>query len=138
MSSKTVKNAITSYLQSTWTDTDVIEVENIYVDQPSNADWLALQFPGAYISQQALGNQCWREDGQLIPTERVVSGAGTASLDTHYENILPLFMGEDISGVHIRGMTTPTYAFDESQQENESGNAYRYIVTVDYYFDRNN
>lgn len=138
MSSKTVKDAITGYLSANWTDTQVIPVENIYVDQPPNADWLALQFPGAYISNQALGNTCWREEGNFVLSLTGVSGEGTTSLDAHWEKLLPLFMGEDISGVQIRGMTTPTYASEEGRQENESGNAYRYIVTVDYYFDRNN
>ena len=138
MSTKTVKDAINGYLASVWTDTDVIPVENIYVDQPDDADWLAVQYPGAYISNQAIGNTCWREEGSFTLSLTGVSGQGTADLDTHYENLLPLFMGEDISGVIIRGMTTPTYAFEEARQENESGNAYRYIVTIDYYFDRNN
>jgi len=137
MSTKTVKDTINAYLQSQWTDTAIVQVENIFVDQPDDADWLALHFPGAYISAQSLGNLCWREEGQFILSLVGVSGAGTAALDAHYENILPLFMGEDIGSVHVRGMTTPTYAFEESGQEN-SGNAYRYIVTFDYYFDRNN
>ena len=138
MSTKTVKDAITGYLKSVWTDTDVIEVENIFVDQPGDVDWLAVQFPGAYISNQALGNTCWREEGTFTISMNGVSGEGTDAQDVDYEKILPLFMGEDISGVHIRGMTTPTYAFEEGKQENESGNAYKYIVTIDYYFDRNN
>lgn len=138
MSTKSVKDIINAYIASVWTDTEVLEVENIFVNQPPDADWLAVQYPGAYISNQALGNVCWREEGTFTFSLCGVSGEGTAALDAHYEKLLPLFMGENISGVNIRGMTTPTYAFEEGKQENESGNAYKYIVTIDYYFDRNN
>lgn len=138
MSSKLVKDAFNAYLQANWTDTDIVEVENVYVDQPVDADWVAVQYPGAYISNAAITNHCWREEGQIVVSLTGVTGTGTTSLDTHFENLLVLLMGQDISGVQVRGVSTPTYAFEERRQENESGNAYRYLITVDYYYDRNN
>lgn len=138
MSSKSVKDIFNAYLQANWTDTPIIEVENVWVDQPNDADWIAVQYPGAYVSNAAIQNNCWREEGQIVVSLTGVTGEGTTSLDTHYENLLPLLMGQDISGLVVRGVSTPTYAFEERRQENESGNAYRYLITVDYYFDRYN
>mgnify|MGYP000414236742 CR=1 FL=1 len=135
MSSKTVKTAINAFLQSSWTDTPIKEVENIYVDQPRDADWIAVQYPGAYQNVIAISNRCWREEGTFILSLVGVSGEGTDALDTIGEDIMNLFRGENINGVNIRGMSTPTYAFDESRQESDSGNAYRYLITVDYYYD---
>jgi len=134
MSSKAVKDAITGYLKTNWTDTDIVDIENVFVDQPETA-WVAVQYPGAVEYAAAIGNSCHREEGTFIINLVGVAGAGTDQLDVLGATMMSLFRGKAIDGVIIDLVTTPSYSEDEARQENESGNAYRYLLPIDYHYD---
>jgi hypothetical protein len=135
MSSKPVKDAVTGYLKTNWVATEVKEIENIFVDNPGEEEWVGLQFPGAVEYAAALSNNCFREEGSFSIGLFGISGAGTDSLDTLGVTMMGLFRGQAIDGVIIDMVTTPSYREDEDRQENESGNAYTYVISVDYHYD---
>ena len=108
MSSKAVKDAVTSYLKTNWTDTPIIEVENVFVDQPSDEEWVALQFPGSVEYAAAISNNCYREEGTFIISLIGVSGTGTDALDILGDTMMGLFRGKAIDGVIIDMVTTPS------------------------------
>ena len=138
MSSKQVKDRIKTYLKSVWTDTKIVYVDNVYVDQPDDEDWLTVQFQAAFMSNEALGNNCWRETGAINVSLVGISGEGTDALDGYFETLLPLIMGQDIDGIVVDSMTTPAWATSESHEETMGGNAYRYMFSIQYHFDRYN
>ena len=135
MSKKAVKDAVSTYLAANWTDTTILEIENIHVDQPPNEAWVALQWPGSVEYAAALSGCCYREEGTFIINLIGVSGEGTDELDTLGDTMMDLFRGQTIEGVIIDMVTTPSYREDEDRQENESGNAYTYVISVDYHYD---
>ena len=135
MSSKAVKTAINDYLAANWTDTVILDVENVHVQQPADAAWVGLQWPGSVEYAAAIGGTCYREEGTFIINLVGVSGQGTDELDTFGETMMGLFRGQNIDGVVIDMVTTPSYREDEDRQENESGNAYVYLISVDYHYD---
>lgn len=138
MSSKYVRDVIKDYLESNWTDTVIIDTENIFSSPPPGLDpWMGLMFAGGVETRPCLGAldvTRKRELGTIQFIVFVASGTGTDVALTYAERIRDLIRGKNLSGVEMQTVDPPDTAIP-AQAQSSSGNFYGYSVSCDYEYD---
>lgn len=138
MSSKYVRDQVKAYVAANWTDTVIIDSENIFEDPPKTLDpWLTMRFDSLPEVAPCLGPRELvrkREDGSISLVVYVEVGTGTDAALQYAEDVRDLMRGANINGVIIWGADPPDTAIP-SQAQSSVGNYYGYSVTCDYQYD---
>lgn len=134
MSSLVVKEAAWAILESNWTETRIIDFENLASGvNNSMTPWVSLQFGMATEDQIGLGDaptRYWREEGFVHVLIAVPSRSGWKDCDTFAKKLGILFRGKQVTeDLVFRGVTPPRLY---TQSEAVLGNWLIKASLVDY------
>ena len=136
MSSLAVKEAAWGILTASWTETRIVDFENLASDvNASMAPWVSLQFGMATEDQIGLGDEAtryWREEGFVHVLIAVPSRSGWKDCDTFAKKLGILFRGKQVTeNLVFRGVTPPRLY---TQSEAVLGNWLIKASLVDYMY----
>ena len=138
MSSKYVRDQVKAYVEANWTDTVIIDAENIFTDPPKNLDpWLTMRFDSLPEEAPCLGPRPLvrkREIGSVTLVVMVQSGTGSDVALQYAEDVRDMIRGQDINGVYLKGADAPNTSIP-SQAQSSLGNFFGYEVVCDYEYD---
>jgi len=120
MSSLVVKNAVWSILNTSWSATRKIDLENKSPDIDSvMTPWVAPHFTGSTEEQIGIGTSAtryWRERGYVQLLVAVPARSGWTVGDTHAKNLAKLFRGVQASADLVFGSVSPPQAYSEDER----------------------
>ena len=120
MSSLPVKEAVWAVLDSEWSTTRVLDLDNLAPNADSEfTPWVAPQFMGAPEEQIGLGDESsryWRERGYVHFLVAVPARSGWRTCDAYARNLGKLFRARQVSADLVFGTVSPprTYTEDEA------------------------
>ena len=147
MSSKYVRDTVWQYLTANWTDTRLVDVDNLFNTLEVSGDplneWATMAIGNSVESQVSVGSpgdQRWREEGVIGLVVFVPSGSGTDRALTLAEAMRDLFRAKQINDgsggetIVFRSVDPPDTVLP-SAVDASSGAWFGYSVDATYYVD---